>query len=268
MSREFENAMCGYAARSILNADRPLARHEIFPKEGIFAGSLSKSWQNRILEWFVKDGHVTERKRNGVLLYEARDKAALADTARACPPIEEEEEEETPMRTAGYNKKEWDKWARVTVALRALKRLLASHQSDGDSAKWQPRTNIVYVRDDVIKLHSRNDKLNEKMRALHERIAALEEKLQLPTPPMPQGTVEPVVDQELRDQVQSVIVSVNSMHSAVNAMKQDVQQVVESSLHQSASDRVQQIQSSLARISSEFGALRKLALETFAEASR
>jgi hypothetical protein len=145
MSREFENAMCGYAARSILNADRPLARHEIFPKEGIFAGSLSKSWQNRILEWFVKDGHVTERKRNGVLLYEARNKAALADTARACPPIEEEEEE-APMRTAGYNKQEWDKWARVTVALRALKRLLASHQSDGDSAKWQPRTTLFIAK--------------------------------------------------------------------------------------------------------------------------
>jgi hypothetical protein len=128
--------------------------------------------------------------------------------------------------------------------------------------------NIVYVRDDVIKLHSRNDKLNEKMRALHERIAALEEKLQLPTPPMPQEAAEPVVDQELRDQVQSVIVSVNSMSSAVNTMKQEVQQVVESSLHQSASDRVQQIQSSLARISSEFGALRELALETFSEVGR
>lgn len=114
--------------------------------------------------------------------------------------------------------------------------------------------NIIYVRD-------RGDALHTKVKSLSERIATLESKLEIPTP-------QEVSDPEIRKQMESVAASVNAMNTAVNSMKEDVQFVVESTLNQKASDRIQQIQSSLARISSEFGALRELALETFSEVPR
>jgi hypothetical protein len=114
--------------------------------------------------------------------------------------------------------------------------------------------NIIYVRD-------RGDALHGKFKSLNERIAALEAKLDIPAP-------REEIDPELGHKMEQVVVSVNSISEAVHSMKAEVQQVVETSMSEKASDRIAQIQSSLTRISSEFGALRELTLDAFAEVPR
>jgi len=140
--------MVGHAAKVILEADRPLIREEIFPQNGEFYGrSLSKTWQQTILDNFVRDGHVTETTtKSGIKRYNVRNELELAYIARACPPTVEDDDEEPMRQGTGYNKQEWTKYARCQVAIRALKRLLASHQSEGKSARFQPKTTLFLAK--------------------------------------------------------------------------------------------------------------------------
>lgn len=152
MSNEFNTALAAHAARTILESDRPLTREEIFPQNGeIYGRSLSRTWQRSILNSFVKDGYLTESTKKGVPRYAARNRLELSYIATACPPTVEDDEE--PVR-AGYNQQEWAKHARCQVAYRALKRLLASFQSEGKASRVQPRTTLFIAK--------KGDKFQEK----------------------------------------------------------------------------------------------------------
>lgn len=111
--------------------------------------------------------------------------------------------------------------------------------------------NIIYVRD-------RGDKLHDRFKNLSERLAILEAKLELPAP-------AEIDTGRLEEKFTSIAESVSSIGTAVSSMKVEVHQVMESTINQTASDRIAQVQASLTRINNEFGALRDLALESFSE---
>ena len=101
--------------------------------------------------------------------------------------------------------------------------------------------NIVYVRD-------RGDKLHEKLKSLSERVAAIELKVDQP------------VHVEM-PQLDTIKTSVNSIGMAVENMKEEVGGIVRAAMNEERSAQLEQVKTSIARITSEFDALRELALE-------
>jgi len=136
-SREFQAAMVSQAARTILEAERPLSMDEIFPDHGMAYGQkLSRSLQKFLLDNMFKDDLVTERRKNGHTKWEVRDRSRLMDIAAGCPPNVPEDEEKMP-----YHGKEVEKRARVAVAIRALKRLMAA-DAHPETARVQPKATL------------------------------------------------------------------------------------------------------------------------------
>lgn len=140
-SREFQVAMVAYAARIMLEASRPLTMDEIFPEDGsIFGQKLSRSLQKLILNNMFKDGLISEWRKNGIVRWEVRDEPKLQSIAAGCPPSVPEDEENMP-----YHGKEAEKRARIAVAIRALKRLMAADASS-DTARVQPKATLFIAK--------------------------------------------------------------------------------------------------------------------------
>ena len=143
--------MIGHAARKLLEADHPLSLKEIFPNDGLQYGKkLSKTYQRNFLDRLVQNNTVTTRKDASVVRYEARDRQMLNDLAASCPP--DVQEEPMPIKMSliprgsyGYNKKEWERFARFTVAKRALKRLMAA-ETNVDTSRCQPKTTLFIAQ--------------------------------------------------------------------------------------------------------------------------
>ena len=150
---EHQAALLSNAARKILEADHPLSLEEIFPDNGrAYGKKFSRTLLRNIIQRLVQNSVATERKGGSVVRYELRDRARLEELAAVCPP--DVQEEEQPMgRVRAYNAKEWERYARISVATRALKRLVAADKSTSTS-QFQPRTTLFIAQ--------KGDKYQEK----------------------------------------------------------------------------------------------------------
>jgi hypothetical protein len=143
MSKEFDAAMLGVAARTLLDTDVPLTRDEVFPQFE-YGKVLSKGLQINILNNLLREKVILESKKNGVVRYFPIDRRELAWIAEIIPPTVGYDYS-IPDEDMKFIGKEGDKRARISVALRALKRLLASEESP-TSNNAQSRTSLFIAK--------------------------------------------------------------------------------------------------------------------------
>ena len=145
--------------------------------------------------------------------------------------------------------------ATVILLLRNLTENFEQH----DLVQTKLIENIVYVRD-------RGEKLHERFKALGERIANLEQLLNVPRTVEQAGTGDVAVHDVAADVAfDNLTSSVNSMSEIVGSVKDEVRQVMQSTLQSAEATKLSEVRAVLAKISSEFAALQQLTLESLSE---
>ena len=142
-SRDFQIAILAQAARNLLEASIPIGLNEIFVDDGMMYGQkLSRSMQKVLMDKLYRDGVVSERSHNNPK-WEAKNIGRLIALAIGCPPTVSGDEE-----MYHYLGKEAEKRARVAVAIRALKRLVASDEHPETASSMPARTLFVAKKGD------------------------------------------------------------------------------------------------------------------------
>jgi hypothetical protein len=119
-------AIMAHVARAVLDADRPLARNELFPADPMVYGCklITSSWKDNIIRALIRSGEIEEVRRKGEVLYTARSRRSLEELA---VPKEEARHAGVDEVMFKFSKmQQLEKRARVEVALRALRRLLVA----------------------------------------------------------------------------------------------------------------------------------------------
>lgn len=114
--------------------------------------------------------------------------------------------------------------------------------------------NLVFTRDEVLKLHKRVGVINE-------RVGALESKVGVPT--VSDTTTTQIDASEIAESISSAVAnSVNVIADQVKSLKDGIGLSVQIAVSDAQTDRLAQVSQSLARIAGEVEALRDLTLDS------
>ena len=119
--------------------------------------------------------------------------------------------------------------------------------------------NIIHVRD---RFEMRQTKLVERVKGIDTRLEAIEQKLDIP-----RQDASTIAHEDIEAIAEIVSNTVNSMNEAVGSIKDEVRSMA-SSVNKASTDRIAQVQASIARINNEFTALQQLTLESLSEIPR